>query len=287
MDCKLCPHACGADRITTRGLCHELLDPRVSKSMAHMWEEPPISGNNGSGAVFFTGCNLRCAFCQNHKISQENMGEVVSIEQLAEIFLELQSSGVHNINLVTPTHFVPQIAKSLELSKKNGLTSPIVYNSNGYELVETLKILDGLVDIYLPDLKYFDNEAAMRYSNAENYFNYASKAILEMQRQQPQAEFDNDGIMRRGLIIRHLVLPKLRHDSMRILDWIAENAPTAYVSLMAQYVPLHKSADFPEINRRITTFEYNSVVDYFFSIGLTNGFVQERKAATTDYIPDF
>lgn len=252
-----------------------------------MWEEPPISGTNGSGIVFFTGCNLRCVFCQNYKISQEHIGKEISVPQLAELFFQLAEQGVHNINLVTPTHIIPQIATAIKIAKNSGLKLPFVYNTNGYENVQSLQLLDGLIDIYLPDIKYYDDEVALLYSNAKNYFDIAAKAVLEMNRQVGASRIAEDGMMYRGLIIRHLVLPGLRKDSMRILDWVAEHLPDAYVSLMAQYMPAHRAQEFQELNRRVTTFEYRSVVEYFFKIGLTNGFMQNRSAAVAEYIPDF
>lgn len=287
MNCTICPRECGADRTNTAGFCGVLSNPVVSRYGPHMWEEPPISGARGSGTVFFAGCNLRCVFCQNHKISQARVGKEITVGKLAEILLELESNGVHNINLVTPTHFAPQIATALEIAKKSGLKLPVVYNSGGYEKTETLKLLGGLIDVYLPDIKYFDDDMALKYSDAPGYFDAASEAVLEMHRQVPDTIFDDSGIILRGIIIRHLILPGARHDSMRILDWIKLNVPDAYVSILSQYVPLNKADGFKELNRHLTTFEYNSVVEHFFKIGLENGFMQDRKSAVTDYIPDF
>lgn len=260
---------------------------KIAKTMVHRWEEPPISGTNGSGAVFFAGCNLRCVFCQNHVVSQQGNWPEVTVPQLVEVFFSLAGQGVHNINLITPTLHVPAIAEAIKKAKQQGLGLPFIYNSSAYESVFTLQKLDGLIDIYLPDLKYFDDAAAQKYSGAKRYFEIATAAILEMQRQVGMYRVDTDGIMRRGIIIRHLVLPGQRKDSFKLLDWIAANIPEVQVSLMAQYVPTHRAGEFPEINRRITTFEYQSVVGHAVKLGLTNGFTQSRAAATHDCIPDF
>jgi len=266
----------------------------VAKIMVHHWEEPPISGTAGSGAVFFAGCNLRCVFCQNYAISRRSQSRgsgcsdtLLSDAALADEFLKLEQAGVHNINLVSPTPYVPHIAAAVGAARRRGLGLPIVHNTGGYDSLEALRMLDGLVDVYLPDFKYADDAAALRFSAAPHYVETASAAILEMNRQVPDAQFGEDGMMRRGLIIRHLVLPGRRRDAMRVLDWIKAHMPQAYVSLMSQYVPMDRAAEYPEINRRLTTFEYESVIEYFFRIGLTNGFMQERDAATTRYIPEF
>jgi putative pyruvate formate lyase activating enzyme len=283
----MCPRYCKADRIKVKGFCNAGLKPVVAKCMIHKWEEPPISGIRGSGAVFFTGCNLRCVYCQNFEISQNYFGDEITVEDLAGIFLKLQDMGVHNINLVTPSHFIFQIAESIKISRENGLKIPIVYNSNAYENIDSLRLMEGLVDIYLPDIKYFDNEMAYKYSGVKNYFTNACKAVLEMYRQVGNLKMDSEDIAQSGLIIRHLVLPGQRKDSMCILDWIKENIPSSYVSLMSQYVPVNRAYEYNELNRKITTFEYDSVIKYFFKIGLKNGFMQEKTAALKDYIPDF
>jgi len=287
MTCDLCPRNCGVDRDIQQGFCQTGLNPVVAKACVHNWEEPPISGTRGSGTVFFAGCNLRCVFCQNHAISRGKVGRIVTPALLADVFFELADKGVHNINLVTPSHILPAVADAVGQAKKRGLTLPFVYNTNAYETVGALRRMDGLIDIYLPDLKYCDDEAARRYSDAPGYFDIATKAILEMVRQNSQAVFDDDGVMRRGLIIRHLVLPGRRKDAMRILDWIADHVPDAYVSLMAQYFPAYRAYEFQEINRRVTTFEYQSVVQYFTGLGLKNGFMQDAKSAVPDYVPDW
>jgi len=286
--------------------------PVVAKTMIHSWEEPPISGSRGSGAVFFAGCGLGCAYCQNYEISQWTRGarpyglnsEVnqssvgarmarlntdrpLTAGDLVAIFFRLADQHVHNINLVTAAHFVPAVAEAIEAAKKRGFPLPFVYNSSGYEKVETLRRLDGLIDIYLPDIKYCNSEPARRYSHAPDYFAVASAAVLEMRRQVGDLICDGEGIGQKGLIIRHLVLPGQRKDSMAILDWIAANLPRTAVSLLAQYTPVHRAAEFPEINRRVTTFEYQSVVDHFWEAGLTNGYTQDRRAAVREYIPDW
>ena len=287
MSCTICPRHCGIGHETGQGFCRTGKNSIVSKACVHMWEEPPISGTNGSGAVFFAGCNLRCVFCQNHEISRNGPGEEVSPARLADIFFELAQKGVHNVNLVTPAHVLPAAAEAIEQAQNRGFSLPVVYNTNAYETVETLRRMDGLVDVYLPDLKYWDDEAAQRYSSAPDYFAVATQAILEMARQVGPAVFDKQGLIQRGLMIRHLVLPGLRRDSFKILDWIAENVPDAYVSLMAQYFPTHRAHEYPELNRRLTTFEYQSVVDYFVHLGLKNGFIQDVASASSAYVPNW
>jgi len=287
MTCNLCPRQCGVVRDTLLGFCHTGPNPVVAKTFVHMWEEPPISGTRGSGTVFFSGCNMRCVYCQNHAISRGGTGEEVSPSRLADIFFELAGQGVHNINLVTPAHVLPAIADAIETAKKRGFPLPFVYNTNAYETVEALRRLDGLIDVYLPDLKYIDDEAARRWSNAPGYFDVAARAILEMARQVGPAAFDEDGLLCRGLMIRHLILPGRRKDAMQILDWIAAHVPDAYVSLMSQYFPADRAREYPELNRRVTTFEYQSVADYFVKLGLKNGYMQDARSATADYVPDF
>lgn len=283
----LCPRNCGVDRAFTTGFCGTGREAVLAFAGLHPWEEPPISGSRGSGAIFFGGCNMRCVYCQNHQISRHAAGRTVMPAQLAALFLELAGQGAHNINLVSAMHVVPQVAEAIALARADGLSLPVIYNTNAYEKPETLRLLDGLIDIYLPDLKYNDDIYAIRYSGAPSYFETAITAILEMWRQVGGAVFDADGLARRGLIIRHLVLPGLRHDSMRILDWIAAHLPDAHVSLMAQYFPAGDAAHIPALHRRITTFEYDSVVNHFRALGLKNGFTQRRDAATEDYVPAF
>ena len=284
--CTLCPRMCGADRYSVTGFCGCGTEIRAAKAWLHMWEEPCISGTNGSGTVFFSGCCLKCCFCQNYHISSENFGREISVKRLSEIFLELQEKGAHNINLVSPTPYVPQIIEALELCREK-LEIPIVYNTGGYERVETLKMLEGYVDVYLPDLKYYDNTLGLKYSSTPNYFETASAAILEMFRQVGSCKIENH-LIKKGVIIRHLVLPSHRKDSMKILEWIAEIFPgeKVLISLMSQYTPVYKSCEHKEIFRKISTFEYNSVVDKAAELGL-DGFMQERSSAVSDYTPDF
>jgi len=254
----------------------------------HDWEEPPISGSKGSGTVFFSHCNLGCVFCQNHDISQNGHGQEISVERLAEIFLEQQERGFHNVNLVSAVQFIPQTAKALEIAKKNGLSIPVVYNSNGYESIEGLKLLEGLVDVYLPDFKYWNDDLGMEYSNCPHYRETAAAAILEMKRQVGKDVLDKAGMMQKGIILRHLVLPGQYKDSMKILDWIRDNLDEeTYVSLMSQYTPMHKAKEIKALSRKLTTFEYDKVVDHFFEIGLKNGFMQKRSSATSEYTPTF
>jgi len=255
----------------------------LARAALHLWEEPVISGKNGTGAIFFSGCNLRCVFCQNYEISHENFGKQVSRSDFIDIIKRLEQQGAHTIDLVNPSHFVPFIGEVLSEYKPS---VPVVYNSGGYDSVDSIRSLEGLIDVYLPDLKYFDGEASKKYSHAENYFEMASKAVLEMQRQVGKSLI-KDGIMQRGLIIRHLVLPKNTDQSIKILRWIKGNLPIdTYISLMSQYVPYVKTK-FKELNRRIVTAEYQKVLDEFEALGFVNGFMQERSSAQTDYIPNF
>jgi putative pyruvate formate lyase activating enzyme len=288
-ECRLCPRKCGADRLNGEtGYCEAGLKPRAALAALHFWEEPCISGENGSGAVFFSQCNLSCLFCQNYKISQEGFGRDIPVKELAEIFLWLQEKGANNINLVSATSYIPQAADAIQLARQNGLALPIVYNSNAYESVEALSLLDGLVDIYLPDLKYADNRYAMSYSKAPDYFLHATGAILEMYRQTGKPVYNEDGIMQKGLIIRHLLLPGLKEDSKKVLLWIKEKLPIEIpVSLMTQYTPVYRALSCKELNRRITRREYEEMMDYFFEIGLENGYIQERSSADSKYTPEF
>lgn len=261
----------------------------VAKTMLHHWEEPPISGTNGTGAVFFAGCVLRCLFCQNAAISQAKppVGERVSPERLSEIFWELHARGAHSIDLVTPGQYLPAVRRAAELAKAEGFPIPLLWNSGGYESERAIRTLDGLVDIYLPDLKYADDALALRFSAAPGYFSVAAAAVTEMHRQVGFPRFGANGLLQRGLLIRHMVLPGCRKDSMRVLDWIAQNLPGAWVSLLAQYTPLHRAGEIPQLNRRLTQFEYQSVVEHFFETGLRNGYMQELGAAQAGYVPEF
>ncbi len=285
-NCKLCPRKCGADRYAGKGFCGCGAEIKAAKAFLHMWEEPCISGENGAGTVFFSGCNLKCLYCQNYRISAENFGKEISAERLAEIFLELRDKGANNIDLVSPTPYVPQIIKALDLCRGK-LDIPVVYNTGGYELPETLKMLEGYVDVYLPDLKYYDGSLGEKYSSAADYFEIASEAIKEMYRQVGSVKIE-DGLIKKGVIIRHLALPSHRRDSEKILEWIAETFPKkdVLVSLMSQYVPVYKSFEHKEISRRISTFEYNFLLDRAAELGL-EGFMQERSSADSGYTPDF
>jgi len=253
-----------------------------------MWEEPCISGTNGSGTVFFSGCNLKCVFCQNYKISQEQWGTEYDASGLAEIFMSLEAQGAHNINLVNPTHFIPVIAEAIDIARERGLKLPFVYNTNGYETIESLKTLEGRIQVYLPDIKYFSSEASMKYSGASNYFEICREAVLEMYRQVGIPKFDECGIIIKGLIIRHLILPSLSKDSLKVLEFISHNfSKNIFVSIMSQYIPYYKVNEYPEINRKLTKFEYDRVLDYFSQSGLTEGYMQERESASNAFIPDF
>lgn len=288
--CKLCPRKCGVNRnIGKTGACGQTNQIRAARAKLHFWEEPCISGTQGSGAVFFTGCNLGCVYCQNRVISYDGYGEMISEEELAEIFLRLQSEGAANINLVTPTHFVKQIVTALQWAKEKGLSIPIVYNSSGYELVETLKLLDGLVDIYLPDCKYRSKELAKKYSMADDYFEYASKAIEEMYRQTGNVVFGEDGLMKKGVIVRHMLLPGHVKEAKAVVSYLQEQyGDSIYISMMNQYTPfLYVKEHYPEIARKVTKREYDRWVDYALDIGVKNGFIQEGETAKESFIPEF
>ena len=282
MICSICPRHCNVDRSVNLGFCQSPDNFRVARAALHFWEEPCISGKEGSGTVFFSGCNLKCVFCQNNEISAENKGVEISDDKLISIFENLISQGANNINLVNPTHYAKRLAKVLSRWKS---PVPIVYNSSGYEEVETLKALDGLIDIYLPDLKYIRTEKAMRYSKAADYFEKASAALLEMRRQ-VEDKFDGD-IMKSGMIIRHLILPQNTNSSIAVLDFIKSNFPNTFVSLMAQYTPCGDLSEFPEINRKITKREYEKVVNYAFDNSFDKLFIQELSSADKSFIPKF
>lgn len=281
----MCPRECGADRKTGAGYCRMSYDFTLARAGLHFWEEPPISGKNGSGTVFFSGCNLGCVYCQNYEISHGNIGKTVSKSRLCEIFDELTDKGAHNINLVNPTHYAEQLSELLEEYNRK---IPVVYNSSGYEKTETLKMLEGKVDVYLPDIKYINSDKSLRYSAAKDYFDFASKALLEMKRQCPENVYDSEGIIKKGIIVRHLILPKNTNQSIEILKWIAENLGTdTAISLMAQYTPYGKIEEFPELQRKITQREYNKVVSFAENAGFKNIFTQEFASSSEEYIPDF
>lgn len=314
-DCILCPRECHVNRNAGQtGYCGQTNNIMAARAALHMWEEPCISGTNGSGAVFFSGCNLRCVFCQNYAIAHNSNvkntpGKAISASRLAEIYLELQEKGAHNINLVTPTHFIPQIIESLELSKGQGLKLPIVYNTGCYEKAESLKALEGYIDIYLPDLKYFSPDISRRYSNAPDYFKYASAAIAEMFRQVGSPVFetpiasDNEApkaanssapdisetaLMKKGIIVRHLMLPDCTEDSRQILQYLHQTyGNKIYMSIMNQYTPMPQAAAIPSLNRKITEKEYDALIDYAISLGIENAFIQEGATASESFIPAF
>lgn len=294
--CHLCPRMCGVDRTVTTGYCGQSDTVRAARAALHMWEEPCISGIHGSGTVFFSGCTLRCCFCQNSDISTGGFGKELTVSQLSDIFLRLQDQGAHNINLVTATQFLPSIVKALDLCRHK-LFIPVVYNCGGYERVETVQELDGYVDIWLPDLKYMDRRISARYSQAPDYFEHASRAVKAMIRQTGTPvlrEFTALGkpavlLMEKGVIIRHMVLPGQKEDSIALLHWISENLPAGqfYISLMSQYTPYRQNPDCPELNRRITTYEYQKTVDAALDLGLDMGFMQKRSSAKEEYTPPF
>lgn len=285
MKCNICPRKCNIDRSREKGICGMSDSFVVARAAKHFWEEPPISGTKGSGTVFFSGCNLGCIYCQNYEISHENKGKEISDDRLTEIFDELIASEVHNINLVNPTHYVLRLKSVLEGYKS---AVPTVYNSSGYERVSTLKSLDGLIGIYLPDLKYIKEERAEKYSNAPDYFTYASKALIEMKRQCPENVYDTDGIMQKGLIVRHLILPKNTNQSIDILSWIKNNlGEDTTVSLMSQYTPFGKIEDCKELQRKITAREYEKVLSAAENMGFKSLFLQDFASSDEKFIPDF
>lgn len=286
MLCNLCPFECGVDRTIKYGRCKAGDEVVVARAAPHMFEEPCISGKNGSGTVFFSGCNLSCVYCQNAEISQNLKGREVSVTQLVDVFKRLADSGVHNINLVTPTHYTPKIAKALELFDHQ---LPIVWNSSGFEKVETLKTLDGLVDIYMPDLKYGDNSLAINYSAANGYFEVAKAAIDEMYRQRGRYKMGEDGMLKSGLLVRHLVLPESYENTRNVLDYISERFKPDEIlfSLMGQYTPMNFNEKYPQLNKRLSEAQYQWAISYMRSCGIENGFVQEISSADKFYIPNF
>ena len=288
-NCRLCPRNCGADRLSgKRGYCGAGAEILVARAALHMWEEPCISGSEGSGAVFFSGCSLGCVFCQNRSISRGERGEKISAERLAQIMLELQDQKANNINLVTAGHFVPQIAAALALAKEQGLRIPVVYNSSGYEKAETLGMLSGLVDVYLPDFKYMDSELAAAYSRAPDYVETAKAALREMVSQTGLPMFDERGMITRGVIVRHLLLPGHVADSRRVVEYLFKTyGNRIYISLMNQYTPIPAVAADPLLSRKVTKREYDRLVDYALSLGVEQGFIQEGETAKESFIPEF
>ena len=288
-NCTLCPHNCKVNRLEgKKGRCKCDNTLKIALASLHMFEEPCISGANGSGTVFFTNCNLNCIYCQNYEISQGGKGKEITIQTLADIFIKQQEKGAHNINLVTPTMYVYQIIEAIKIARKNGLKIPIIYNSNGYENIETIKMLNGYIDVYLPDLKYYTNELSKKYSNVDNYFEVATNAIKEMYSQVGNAIFDDNAIIQKGVIIRHLVLPNYIQNTKNILKWINENMPKdIYVSVMAQYFPTYKAKNDSLINRKLNKKEYKEVFNYLYSLDLQNGYIQEVGSHEEEYVPDF
>lgn len=287
--CTLCPHMCKINRNNGKiGRCKSTGNVKIALASLHHFEEPCISGKNGSGTVFFSNCNLSCVFCQNYKISQLGLGHEISIDELANIFLDQQKNDAENINLVTPTMYVPQIIEAIKIAKSNGLKIPIIYNSNGYENVETIRLLKDYIDVYLPDLKYFDNDLAKKYSGINNYFENASKAILEMYFQVGLPVFDENRLIKKGLIIRHLVLPNHIDNSKKVLLWIKENLPQdVYVSLMAQYFPTYKAKSIEDLNRKLSKEEFEEIKNYLEKLDIHNGYFQELGEHEEEYVPDF
>lgn len=285
--CEICPRKCKVNRYEKKGYCRCDDKVRIALVSKHYFEEPCISGRNGSGTIFFSNCNLNCVFCQNHDISQGGKGIDVTIERLAEIMLEQQERGANNINLVTPTMYVEQIIKAIDIAKDGGLNIPIVYNTNGYEEVETIKKLNGYIDIYLPDFKYFTNELAIKYSKAPNYFEKVTSALLEMQSQFDEYVFDGE-IMKKGMIVRHLVLPNHIQNSKNVLKWIKENLrEDIYVSVMAQYFPTYKAVGDELIGRKLSFSEYRKIEQYFYGLDIKNGYIQDLGKHEEEFVPDF
>lgn len=290
--CTICPRKCKSNRVENKiGFCKSTDKVKVARVSLHHWEEPCISGEEGSGTVFFSGCNLNCVFCQNHDISQEGIGAEITIERLSDIFLEQQDRGANNINLVTPTHYAPQIIEALKLSKTKGLHLPVVYNCNGYESLETLELLRGYIDVFVPDLKYFKDEYAIKYSKAPNYFSIASKAIEKMYSMVGPVKFNEKGIIESGVIIRHLMLPGLLFDSKKVIDYIYKTfGDDVYISLMNQYTPMFKVVncdEYSSINKSLNPNHYDSLIDYCLDLGITKAFIQDSGTNTEAFVPEF
>lgn len=287
-NCILCPKKCNVNRNKGKlGFCKSGNKIKIAKAYLHKWEEPCITGINGSGTIFFSGCNLRCLYCQNYYISELNNGVEIDIKRFADICLELQKNGASNINLVTPTHYIPLIIEGLKIAKEKGLNIPIVYNSSGYERVETIKLLAGIVDIYLPDFKYYDDLYAEKYSQCHNYFKYASEAIDEMIRQKPKCIFDKDGRMLEGVIIRHLILPDREGDSKKILKYLYDKYQNkVFYSIMNQYTPVRK-CKYEELNKQIDSKTYDEIINYAWNLGIRNAFIQEEGTVDESFIPNF
>lgn len=285
-NCNLCANNCNVDREKNLGICKCKILPKVALASVHMWEEPCISKINGSGTVFFSGCNLKCIFCQNHSISHENFGKEISNQRLAEIFLELQNKNVNNINLVSPTPYVYSIIEAIKIAKKNGLTIPIIYNTGNFDNLETIKLLDGYIDVYLPDLKYYSDDVALKYSKAHNYFEIATNNIKEMINQVGNPVFSDDGIIKKGVIIRHLVLPSHINETKHILNWIKENLSLdTYISIMLQYFPTYLALNDNLINRKVSKREFSIIKNLISEF--KNGYIQELSKHEEEYVPNF
>ena len=286
--CNLCPRNCLIDRSKTLGYCKATDKVKVARSALHYFEEPSISGNNGSGTIFFSNCNLKCCYCQNKEISTDGFGKEISIERLSEMMLELEEKHANNINLVTPTHYVPSIIEAIKLARSKGLSIPIVYNTSGYESVETLKLLDGYIDIYLTDFKYFDNKLGKDLSKCSNYFEVISKALDEMYRQTGKNKFNKNGLMTKGIIVRCLVLPTKSDDAKKIIDYLYKKyQDNIYLSIMNQYTPVNFIKDYPYLNKTISEDEYNDVIDYAIDLGIKNAYMQEGGTCSESFIPAF
>ena len=285
--CEICPHECGINRTKNQiGRCKSTDKIKIALYSIHKFEEPCISGENGSGTVFFSNCNLNCIYCQNYEISQEGKGKEISVEELADIFIKQQNRKAENINLVTPTSYTLQIIEAIKIAKKRGLNIPIIYNTNGYEKVETLKLLEGYVDVYLPDLKYYDDELGKKYSKVDKYFEIAVKAIKEMYRQVGSPKLDERGMIKSGLMIRHLVLPNNIENSKKILRWIKENIDeNVYVDIMAQYFPTYKAKESKDLNRKLTKEEYKEIEEYVYDLNIKNGYMQDLGEHEEEYVP--
>lgn len=289
MKCEICPHHCQVNRLRgNKGRCKCDDTLKIALASVHYYEEPCVSGRNGSGTIFFSNCNLSCIYCQNYEISQLGKGKEITTEHLAQIFLNQQAKGVNNINLVTPTMYVYQIIEAIKIAKKNGLHIPIIYNTNGYETVETIQKLEGYIDIYLPDLKYYSDELARKYSGISHYFENATKAIQSMYEQVGPLQLNKDGIATKGVLIRHLVLPNHLQNSKHILKWIKENMPeNISVSVMAQYFPTYKAKQDELLNRKLTKKEYQEIENYFYTLNIQNGYIQELGEHEEEYVPEF
>lgn len=284
--CTICPHKCGIDRTKHVGRCKSTEKVKIALYSTHNFEEPCISGEKGSGTIFFSNCNMSCIYCQNYEISQQEKGKEITIQELADIMIKQQENGVENINLVTPTSYVLHIIEAIKIAKSKGLQIPIVYNTNGYESIDTLKLLEGYIDIYLPDLKYYYNELGQKYSNVNNYFEVATQAIQEMYRQVGNPQLDENGMMQKGLMIRHLVLPNNIKNSRQVLKWIKENIDNnVYVSIMAQYFPTYKAKNVDELGRKLTKQEYEEIENYLYDLDLENGYIQELGEHEEEYVP--